>query len=48
MAKGMDQFKRALIQKALERAEGNQAEAAKILGLQRSNLSRMMRALGLR
>ncbi|MBI3597715.1 MAG: sigma 54-interacting transcriptional regulator [Nitrospirae bacterium] len=48
MAEAMDHFQRALIRKALERAGGNQAEAAKILGLQRSNLSRLMKALGLR
>lgn len=48
MAEAIDHFKRALIRKALERASGNQAEAAKVLGLQRSNLCRMMKSLGLR
>ena len=41
-------FKRTLIRKSIKSAGGNQAEAAKILGLQRSNLSRMMKSLGLR
>jgi Nif-specific regulatory protein len=48
MAEALDHFKRALIRKAMERAAGNQAEAAKLLGLQRSNLCRMMKYLGLR
>jgi len=48
MAAALDHFRRDLIHKALEKAEGNQAEAARLLGLQRSNLSRMMKALGLR
>lgn len=48
MAEAMEHFKRILIRKTLERVEGNQAEAAKVLGLERSNLSRMMKRLGLR
>jgi Nif-specific regulatory protein len=48
MAEALDHFKRALIRKALNTADGNQAEAAKLLGLQRSNLSRLMKQLGLR
>jgi len=48
MADAVDQFKRALIRKALEKTAGNQTDAAKMLGLQRPNLSRLMKALGLR
>ncbi len=48
MAEAVSQFKRNLIRKALDRAQGNQAEAASLLGLQRSNLSRLMKALNLR
>ena len=48
MAHAVDQVKRALISKALEKAAGNQAEAARLLGVQRSNLSRLIKALGMR
>jgi DNA-binding NtrC family response regulator len=48
LAEAVEQFKRGLIRRALEKAQGNQAEAAGILGLQRSNLSRLMKALHLR
>lgn len=48
MAEKVDQFRRELIRKALERTGGNQTDAAQILGLQRSNLSRLMKVLGLR
>jgi Nif-specific regulatory protein len=48
LAEAVAQFKHALIRRALERANGNQAEAASILGLQRSNLSRLMKALSMR
>jgi anaerobic nitric oxide reductase transcription regulator len=44
----MEHFKRALIRQTLERVGGNQAEAARILGLERSNLSRLLKRLGLR
>jgi Nif-specific regulatory protein len=48
LAEAVDQFKRGFIKRALEKARGNQAEAASTLGLQRSNLSRLMKALNLR
>ncbi len=48
MAQAVDQFKRALIRRALGKAGGNQADAARQLGLQRANLSRLMKSLGLR
>jgi Nif-specific regulatory protein len=48
MAEAIDRFKRALVRRALEKSSGNQAEAARLLGLQRANLSRMMKSLGLR
>jgi len=40
-------FQRAYIQRALDAAGGNQAEAARLLGLHRSNLYRKMRQLGM-
>jgi Nif-specific regulatory protein len=48
LAEAVEQFKRGFIRKALEKARGNQAEAAGALGLQRSNLSRLMKSLNLR
>ena len=42
-----DHFQRDYIGTALERARGNQAEAARLLGLHRSNLYRKMRQLGM-
>ncbi|HYK90221.1 MAG TPA: sigma 54-interacting transcriptional regulator [Acidobacteriota bacterium] len=48
MAEAVDQFKRALVRRSLEKSGGNQAEAARLLGLQRANLSRLMKSLGLR
>ena len=48
MGLAVDHYKRSLIGKALRAADGNQAEAAEALGLQRSNLSRLMKSLGLR
>jgi Nif-specific regulatory protein len=47
-AEALDHFKRLLIQKTLQSVDGDQTKAAKILGLQRSNLSRLMKRLGLR
>jgi transcriptional regulator with GAF, ATPase, and Fis domain len=41
-------FKRARVRQALELEGGNQAQAAKRLGLQPSNLSRLLHTLGLR
>jgi DNA-binding NtrC family response regulator len=42
-----DHFQRDYITAALDRARGNQAEAARLLGLHRSNLYRKMRQLGM-
>jgi DNA-binding NtrC family response regulator len=39
-------FKRHLLERALEKAGGNQAEAARLLGVHPANLVRMMRAFG--
>jgi DNA-binding NtrC family response regulator len=41
-------FQRALVRRALEAVDGNQTQAAKLLDLPPSNLSRLMRRLGLR
>jgi len=41
-------FKTEVVERALEEAGGNRSHAAQRLGLQRSNLVRMMRELGLR
>jgi Nif-specific regulatory protein len=48
MAEGIYQFKRDLLRRALEKTGGNQTEAAKLLGLQRTYLARMIKVLGLR
>jgi Nif-specific regulatory protein len=42
-----DQFQRSYITTALDRSRNNQAEAARLLGLHRSNLYRKMRQLGM-
>jgi Nif-specific regulatory protein len=47
LADATDHFQREYITSALERARGNQAEAARLLGLHRSNLYRKMRQLGM-
>ena len=44
----IEEFKRARVQQALMQAGGNQSVAAKSLGLQPSNLSRLMSTLRLR
>ncbi|MDG2051008.1 MAG: sigma 54-interacting transcriptional regulator, partial [Myxococcota bacterium] len=41
-------YKRALIESALQRSEGNQSKAAEMLGLHRPSLSRMIRDLGIK
>jgi DNA-binding NtrC family response regulator len=41
----MDEFKRALIEHALRRTEGNRTEAAKLLGIQRAYFYRLMQRL---
>lgn len=48
LAEAVTTFKRAKVLQALEIARGNQSQAAKILGLQPSNLSRLIHTLGLR
>jgi len=47
MAEAMNEYKRALIQKALEASGGNQTQAAELLGLRQANLSRMIKTLGI-
>jgi len=44
----VNQAKRRAIEQAIQRCEGNQARAAKLLGIHPSNLSRMSRQLGMR
>jgi DNA-binding NtrC family response regulator len=44
----IDDFRRQVILAALARTKGNQAAAAKILGLQRTYLSRLVKTLGVR
>jgi Nif-specific regulatory protein len=48
LAEALERCRRDLVKKALERSGGNQTDAAELLGLQRSNLSRLMKILGLR
>jgi Nif-specific regulatory protein len=48
LAEAVKAFKRARICQALESTGGNQSQAAKLLGLEPSNLSRLMHSLGLR
>jgi transcriptional regulator with GAF, ATPase, and Fis domain len=48
LAEAIDAFKRARVRQALEMEAGNQALAAKRLGVQPSNLSRLLHTLGLR
>jgi len=47
MAEAINEYKRALIQKALEASGGNQTQAAEQLGLRQANLSRMIKTLGI-
>jgi DNA-binding NtrC family response regulator len=48
LTEAVEAFKRARVQQALMQAGGNQRMAAKFLGLQPSNLSRLMSTLRLR
>jgi len=48
LTEAVEAFKRARIRQALALAGGNQSQAAKRLGLQPSNLSRLMHTMGLR
>jgi transcriptional regulator with GAF, ATPase, and Fis domain len=43
----LDEFERGLISAALTQAEGNVAEAARVLQTDRANLYRRMRRLGI-
>jgi Nif-specific regulatory protein len=45
--KAIDDYRRALIERTLAQTQGNRAEAAKILGLQRTYLARLIKALGI-
>jgi DNA-binding NtrC family response regulator len=47
LADATDLFQREHIRAAIERAGGNMSDAAKLLGLHRSNLYRKMRLLGM-
>src|SRR5262249_14591423 len=47
LSEATDQFQRDYIISTLDRSRGNQAEAARLLGLHRSNLYRKMRQLGM-
>jgi transcriptional regulator with PAS, ATPase and Fis domain len=44
----VESFKKDLIRRALEHANGNQTRAAELLGLQRTYLARLIKSLGLR
>ncbi len=48
LREAMDAHERALVERALRRSGGNLAEAARRLGLDRANLHRLARRLGLR
>ncbi len=47
LSEATDEFQREYIRKAIERVKDNMSEAAKALGLHRSNLYRKMRQLGM-
>ncbi|MGE0711511.1 MAG: sigma 54-interacting transcriptional regulator [Planctomycetota bacterium] len=48
LAEAVERYKRQRIEQALAVAEGNQTRAAELLGIHQSNLSRLMKRLGLR
>jgi Nif-specific regulatory protein len=48
LSSAIDEFSRVRIRKALETSQGNQTEAARRLQLPQSNLSRIMKRLGMR
>jgi DNA-binding NtrC family response regulator len=48
LAEATEAFRRARIRQALEAVDGNQTKAAQLLGLPRTQLSRLMKRLGLR
>lgn len=47
-SEAVQEFKRSYLAQALRRTDGNQTEAAKLLGMQRSFLNRLVKELGLR
>jgi Nif-specific regulatory protein len=48
LTEALDAFKEQRIRAALEAAHGSQTRAAKLLGLRQSNLSRLMKSLGMK
>jgi Nif-specific regulatory protein len=47
LANATDRFQEQYIERGIQRANGNMSEAARMLGLHRSNLYRKMRQLGM-
>jgi Nif-specific regulatory protein len=47
LSEATDAFQESYIRKAIRRVRGNMSEAARLLGLHRSNLYRKMRQLGM-
>ena len=47
LSEALDEFERSMITAAMARAEGNVAEAARVLRTDRANLYRRMRRLGI-
>ena len=47
LAEASDRFQVEYIKRAIKRVQGNMSEAARVLGLHRSNLYRKMRQLGM-
>ena len=47
LAEATDRFQQEYIRRAIKRAQNNMSDAARVLGLHRSNLYRKMKQLGL-
>ncbi len=47
LAEATDRFQQEYIKRAIKRVQSNMSEAARVLGLHRSNLYRKMRQLGM-
>ncbi len=47
MAALLSSYKKALIEEALRRSDGNQRQAAELLGMHRQSLTRMIKDLGI-